>query len=172
MPGPHNWRHRFKGHVSRWTVPREAILEFLSKSSKHMSAKEIHASLCKSYPRMGLTTIYRTLELLARMGFITKLTLGDGQSRYEFKSSEKEKHHHHLICTECGKIINYSEFLDEELKLVRKTEERLAKKYDFKILDHNIEFLGICEKCNKSKNITKRTEELKKKSKERVENAK
>jgi len=91
MPGPHNWRHRFKGHVSRWTVPREAILEFLSKSSKHMSAKEIYASLCKSYPGMGLTTIYRTLELLARMGFITKLTLGDGQSRYDTSSNLAKK---------------------------------------------------------------------------------
>ncbi len=153
MPEPQNWRHIFKGHASRWTMPREAILESLSKASKHMSAKEIYASLGKSYPGMGLTTVYRTLELLARMGLITKITLGDGQSRYEFKSSEKEKHHHHLICTECGKIINYSEFLAEELKLVRKTEERLAKKYDFKILDHNIEFLGICEKCNKSKKV-------------------
>jgi Fur family ferric uptake transcriptional regulator len=128
-------------------VPREVILEFLSKSSKHWSAKEIHASLYKSYPGTGLTTVYRTLDLLAQMGLITKLTLGDGQSRYEFKSREKEKHHHHLICTGCGKIIDYSEFLDEELKLVRKTERRLAKKYDFKILDHNIEFLGVCKKC-------------------------
>ena len=147
MPGPHKWKHRFEGNVSRWTVPREAILKFLSRSSKHMSVKEIYASLYKSYPGIGLTTVYRTLELLARMGIITKLTLGDGQSRYEFKSSEKEEHHHHLICTKCGKIIDYSEFLDEELNLVRKTEERLAKKYNFKILDHNIEFLGICEKC-------------------------
>jgi Fur family ferric uptake transcriptional regulator len=147
MPEPQNWRHIFKDHVSRWTVPRKAILEFLSKSSNHLSAKEIHASLCKSYPGMGLTTVYRTLELLTRMDFITKITLGDGQSLYEFKSKEKEKHHHHLICTKCGKIIDYSEFLGEELELVRKTEGRLAKKYDFKILDHNIEFLGICKKC-------------------------
>jgi len=147
MPGPHKWKHRFKGNVSRWTGPREAILEFLSRSSKHMSVKEIYASLYKSYPGMGLTTVYRTLELLAQMGLITKLTLGDGQSRYEFKSGEKEEHHHHLICTKCAKIIDYTEFLDEELELVRKTEERLAKKYDFKILDHNIEFLGICKKC-------------------------
>lgn len=147
MPGPHKWKHRFKGNVSRWTVPREAILEFLSKSSKHMSAKEIYASLYKSHPGMGLTTVYRTLELLAQMGLITKLTLGDGKSRYEFKSGEKKDHHHHLICTECGKIIDYTEFLNEELELVEKTEERLAKKYDFKITDHNIEFLGLCKKC-------------------------
>ena len=147
MPGPHRLRHNFKGHVSRWTMPREAILKLLSRSPKHLSAKEIYASLHQSYPGMGLSTVYRTLDLLARMGIVTKLALGDGQSRYEFKSSEKEEHHHHLICTHCGKIINYSEFLDEELKLVKKTEDRLAKKYDFKILDHNIEFLGICKKC-------------------------
>ena len=147
MPGPHKFRHRFEGHVSRWTMPREAILEFLSRSSKHMSAKEIYASLYDTYPGMGLTTVYRTLDLLARMGIITKLTLGDGQSRYEFKSSKKKDHHHHLICTTCGRIINYSEFLDEELNLIKKTEERLAKKYNFLIQDHNIEFLGICGKC-------------------------
>jgi Fur family ferric uptake transcriptional regulator len=147
MPGPHKLRHRFKGHVSRWTMPREAILELLSKSSKHMSAKEIYASLYNTYPGMGLTTVYRTLDLLARMGIVTRLILGDGQSRYEFKLSEKKDHHHHLICTNCGEIIDYSEFLDEELRLVRKTEERLEKKYEFKIMDHNIEFLGLCEKC-------------------------
>ena len=148
MPYHHRLRRKFEGHASRWTMPRETILKLLSRSAQHMSAKEIYASLHKSYPGMGLSTVYRTLDLLARMGIVTKLALGDGQSRYEFKSSEKEEHHHHLICTNCGKIINYSEFLDEELSLIRKTEERLAKKYKFKILDHNIEFLGICAKCN------------------------
>jgi Fur family ferric uptake transcriptional regulator len=81
------------------------------------------------------------------MGLVTKLILGDGQSRYEFKSSKKEEHHHHLLCTQCGKILDYSEFLDEELELVRKTEKKLEKKYNFKIFDHNIEFLGLCERC-------------------------
>ena len=147
MPGHHKLRQRFKGHASRWTMPREAILKLLSRSPKHMSAKEIYASLHRSYPGMGLSTVYRTLDLLARMGIVAKLSLGDGQSRYEFKSKKKEEHHHHLICTNCGKIINYSEFLNDELSLVKKTEEQLAKKYNFVIQDHNIEFLGICEKC-------------------------
>lgn len=151
MPGPHRMRGRLKSQVSRWTIPREAILELLSRSSKHMSAKEIYASLYKTYPGMGLTTVYRTLDLLARTGVVTKLSLGDKQSRYEFKSAGKEEHHHHLVCTDCGKIIDYSEFLDEELRLVKKTEERLEKKYDFRIDDHNIEFLGLCGKC-KQKN--------------------
>jgi Fur family ferric uptake transcriptional regulator len=147
MAGSRSLRQGFKGHASRLTAPRQAILEFLSKSSKHMSAKEIYSSLHRSYPGLGLSTIYRTLDLLARMGIVTKLSLGDGQSRYELRSKKKEEHHHHLICTNCGKIINYSEFLDEELRLVKKTEDKLAKKYNFVIQDHNIEFLGICEKC-------------------------
>nr|MBC8359613.1 transcriptional repressor [Candidatus Aminicenantes bacterium] len=76
MPGPHKWQQRFRTHVSRWTVPREVILDLLSRTSKHMSAKEIYASLYKMYPGIGLTTIYRTLDLLMRPGFINKFTIG------------------------------------------------------------------------------------------------
>ena len=112
-----------------------------------MSAKEIYASLYKMYPGIGLTTVYRTLDLLVRMGFINKLTFADGPSRYEFKSEKKEKHHHHLLCKNCGRIIDYSDFINEELELVKKTEETLAKKHNFKVLDHNIEFYGLCEEC-------------------------
>ncbi|KPJ69901.1 ferric uptake regulation protein [candidate division WOR-1 bacterium DG_54_3] len=153
MPGPHKWRHRFQGSVSRWTMPREVILEYLSRTSKHMSAKEIYAHLHRMYPGIGLTTIYRTLDLLVRLGLINKFEFGDGQSRYEFKSDKKKEHHHHLICTKCGKIIDYSNFVEEELQLVKKTEEELAKKYNFAIQDHNIEFLGLCEKCKKASSL-------------------
>lgn len=147
MHGPLKWRHRFRGYISRWTVPREVILDLLSQTSKHMSAKEIYASLYKMYPGIGLTTVYRTLDLLSRMGIINKLTFGDRQNRYEFRSGKKKEHHHHLICTKCGRIIDYSDFIDEELELVKKTEETLAEKYNFTVLDHNIEFYGLCEKC-------------------------
>ena len=147
MPGPHKWRRRFRAHVTRWTVPREVILDFLSRTSKHMSAKEIYASLYKMYPGIGLTTVYRTLDLLVRAGFINKFTIRGGQSRYEFKSEKKNDRHHHFLCTKCGRIIDYSDSLDEELELVKKTEETLAKKHNFKVLDHNIEFYGLCEKC-------------------------
>jgi Fur family ferric uptake transcriptional regulator len=147
MPGPHKWRKRFNGHVSRWTVPREAILGLLSRTTKHMSAKEIYAALIKFNPGIGLTTIYRTLDLLYRTGLINKVVLGDGQARYEFRSENGKSHHHHLICTRCGRIIDYSEFEEEELELIKKTEKHLSKKFDFKIRDHNIEFLGLCNKC-------------------------
>lgn len=148
MPGPHKWRHRMRGHVSRWTAPREVILDLLSRTSKHMSAKEIYADLLKMYPGIGLTTVYRTLDLLYRTGLINKFDFGEGQSRYEFKSGGKKEHHHHLICTKCGKIIDYSDFVDEELELIKKVEATLEKRHNFKPSDHNIEFYGVCEKCS------------------------
>jgi Fur family ferric uptake transcriptional regulator len=147
MPGPHKWRHRFKNHVSRWTLPREAILALLSKTSKHMSAKEIYDALSHAYPGIGLSTIYRTLSLLVQTGFLNQIHIGDGQSRYEFKSGNEGEHHHHLICTKCGRIINYNDFQEEELDLVKKAEKSVAKKYDFIVHDHNIDFFGLCKHC-------------------------
>jgi len=147
MSGHYKWRHRFQGQVCRWTMPREAILNLLSQTSKHLSAKEIYANLYRMYPGIGLTTVYRTLDLLYRMGLIHKMDIGDGQSRYEFRSGEKKEHHHHLICSKCGRIIDYSDFIDEELELVNKVEKNLAQKYNFLVQDHNIEFYGLCQKC-------------------------
>lgn len=147
MPGSYKWQNRFRGVCSRWTIPREAILELLSRVSGHMSAKNIYAALYPMYPGIGLTTIYRTLDLLTRTGHVNKITLGDGKSRYEFRSGERKDHHHHLICLKCGRIINYTDFVQEELELVKKIGDALAKKHNFHIQDHNIEFLGVCEKC-------------------------
>jgi Fur family transcriptional regulator, ferric uptake regulator len=147
MPGPHHWRRRFRENVCRWTAPRESVLDLLSRKAGHLSAKEIYASLYQTYPGLGLTTVYRTLELLHGLGIVQKVASGDGQSRYEIKSIHPRDHHHHLICTRCGKIVDYRDFVGEELELVKKTEQALAKRYDFEIRDHNIEFLGFCKEC-------------------------
>jgi Fur family ferric uptake transcriptional regulator len=147
MPRPYKWQHRLQGHGSRWTVPRRAVLDLLSHTSKHMSAKEVYNSLQKVYPGIGLTTVYRTLDLLVRMGLLHKFSFGTGESRYEFKSDTDDSHHHHLICTCCGKILDYTDFVDEELELVKKTERALASKHNFSITGHNIEFYGLCARC-------------------------
>jgi Fur family ferric uptake transcriptional regulator len=150
MPGPDRWRKRMQGRVQRWTATREAILDLLSHTSRHLSAKDIYAALYQKFPTIGLTTVYRTLDLLHRSGLINKLILGDGQARYEFKMGKKVSHHHHLVCMGCDKIIDYSEFEKEEMELVKKTEALLSKKFHFLITDHNIEFLGYCRACQKS----------------------
>lgn len=149
MPGPKKWQRRMRGHGSRWTAPREAVVDLLSQTNQHMSAKDIYNALIRIYPGIGLTTIYRTLDLLEKMKLMKKLSLAGGESKYELIHNKNNSHHHHLICTGCGKIIDYDDFVDEELQLITKTEETLSKKHNFVINDHNIEFYGICEQCRK-----------------------
>jgi len=112
-----------------------------------MSAQEIYNDLSKAYPGIGQSTIYRTLSLLVQTGFLNKIDIGNGPSRYEYRSGSKKAHHHHLICTKCGKIIDYSDFIDEEEKLVKEAEKNIAGKYNFQVKDHNIEFYGLCKEC-------------------------
>lgn len=112
-----------------------------------MSPKDIFAEIGRKYPGIGLTSVYRTLELLDRMGLLHKIRIGDGQIRYELKQQDQDDHHHHLICTRCGKIIDYTDFVDEELELIKKTEASVALRHGFQIQDHKIEFYGICGSC-------------------------
>ena len=143
----YKWRQRFQKHVSRWTLPRESILDLLSRTSKHLSAKEIYNDLSKAYPGIGQSTIYRTLSLLVQTDFLNKLDIGNGPSHYEYKSTSKKEHHHHLVCIKCRKIIDYSDFIEKEDKLIKEAEKNIAGKYNFQVQDHNIEFYGLCKNC-------------------------
>jgi Fur family transcriptional regulator, ferric uptake regulator len=146
---PRQRRHRddLKDHCARWTVPRGEILDLLARTEQHLSAKDVHRLLLPDNPDIGLTTVYRTLELLEKAGLARRMHAGDGQARFEYRHADGTDHHHHLICTACGTILNYRDFETEELELVRRTEELLARKHGFLIKDHNIEFLGLCATC-------------------------
>ncbi|MEW5692915.1 MAG: transcriptional repressor [Candidatus Hydrogenedentota bacterium] len=142
------WGGMFRGYGRRITVPRQKILSVLNSTDKHLTAEEIYFKVYQEYPTIGLTTVYRTLELLAKMGVINKFDIGDGKARFELAGDDKkEKHHHHLICNSCHRIIDYHEFADEEKDLIEKTEKALSKTYDFKIHGHLINFYGLCKYC-------------------------
>jgi Fur family ferric uptake transcriptional regulator len=145
------WTHgKFKSSGYRLTVPRQAILETLHNTSGHLSAEDIYLSVHKGYPAIGLTTVYRTLELLVRTGLVFKFDFGDGRARYELSEGPQSMgHHHHLVCTGCGRIVDYKDFIEEELDLLKKTEKGLSKKYNFKITNHLIQFYGLCDRCRK-----------------------
>ncbi len=138
---------QIKNYCARWTAPREEIFNILISSQEHLSAKDIYAVLGPEKSEIGLTTVYRTLELLNKAGLARKMNAGDGQIRWEYIRGDHSDHHHHLICSGCGKILNYRDFEKEELDLVHKTEEILTKKYGFLIREHNIEFIGLCPDC-------------------------
>ncbi len=144
------WHGRFRGCGYRITASREVILKVLSETKKHLSAEEIFISAHKLNPAIGLTTIYRTLDILVSMGLISKFDFGDGRSRYELSEGpDGSRHHHHLICTSCNRVIDYTDFIDEEVDLLIRTEKGLSEKYNFKISHHLIQFYGLCSNCQK-----------------------
>lgn len=146
--GPGWWHGRFRGCGYRITIPRQEILKVLNQTEEHLSAEEIYLRVHKVYPSVGLTTVYRTLEVLADMGLVFRLEFGDGKARYELVEGPKGKlHHHHLVCTDCGRVIDYTDFISEEKELLDKTEKALSSRHNFKILNHQIHFYGLCNKC-------------------------
>ena len=133
------------------TIPRKAILEVLSNSEDPLSAEDIYISVHGMYPAIGLTTVYRTLDLLVQTGVVYKFDFGDGRARYELMDHFSTKaHHHHLICTSCKTIIDYDDFVHEELDLIHKTEDALSKRHSFQIKGHTMQFYGLCDKCGKN----------------------
>jgi Fur family ferric uptake transcriptional regulator len=146
------WQGKFRGCGYRLTLGREAILDVLSKTEGHLSAEDIYMKIHPKYPNVGLTSIYRTLDILSNLGMVYKLDFGDGRARYEFAEGPKgAHHHHHLVCTGCNRVIDYTDFIDDEIELLNQTERGLSKKYNFKITNHLIQFYGLCEKCSAKK---------------------
>jgi len=141
------WHVKLRARGHRTTIPRNAVIELLDRSTKHPSAEEVYLAVHRTYPAIGLTTVYRTLELLEQMGIIRKLVFGDGRSRYEISDGPRWRYHQHLFCTKCGRVMDYSDFVAEELKLLKKIGEVLSRKYKFKISTHQLHFYGLCEKC-------------------------
>ena len=148
--GPPWWHGKFRGCGYRITAGREAILDALSKSDKHLSAEDIYMKVHPKYPNIGLTTIYRTLDVLVQLGLVFKFDFGDKRARYELAEGPKgAHHHHHLVCTKCRRVLDYTDFIDEEVELLNQTEKGLSKKYNFKITNHLIQFYGLCSNCAK-----------------------
>jgi Fur family ferric uptake transcriptional regulator len=134
----------------RMTEGRETVLDVLAgaKRGEHLSAEDIYMKAHQICPAVGLTSVYRTLDLLVQLSMVDKFDFGDGRARYELaEGSSGVKHHHHLVCTGCGAILEYDDFLEEELRLVKSTEEGLSNQYGFKITGHVFQFYGLCKRC-------------------------
>jgi len=145
------WNHRLHDAGFRLTHPREIIINILRNTDKHLSAEDIYIKALKINPSIGLTTVYRTLDLFNQIGVVQKFDFGDKRSRYELiKNPQKQEHHHHLVCIQCKTIIDYNNFMKEELELMNKTEKALSKIHHFMIMHHVINFYGLCKNCQTS----------------------
>jgi Fur family ferric uptake transcriptional regulator len=132
----------------RITSGRKAILEVLSELRGHLSAEDVYIKVHDNYPAIGLASVYRTLQMLVNVGIVFKFDFGDGRARYELvECPSGQNHHHHFICTSCGRIIDHSDFIEVELAFLKKVEEGLMAKYGLRITNHNLQFQGLCDRC-------------------------
>ena len=121
------------------THPRVKILELLqSNPESHLTAEEIHSRLLKKEETIGLATIYRVLTQLEIAGLIQKNHFDETLSTYEIK----KQHHDHLICTSCGKIV---EFVNDDLE---RLQEKISDTYQFKLNSHVMTLFGVCKNGN------------------------
>lgn len=138
-------REKLKAANYKLTRQREQIIEVLEEhADEHLSAEDVHLLVLQKSRDAGLTTVYRTLDTLEKIGILHKIDFGDGRTRYELRHSHEEHHHHHLICVSCGKVDEFKDALLEEL------ESSIKKEHKFRILDHQVKFFGYCRECQKN----------------------
>lgn len=143
-----NRLEQFKENNHRITKTREAVLAHFEKNHKPITAREIINHLHALGLTVNKTTVYRELTFLLSQDFIKEVRLSDQELHYETTSMD---HHHHLICTNC-KSIEGVEYNSVETELV-KLEKDFAKRHDFLLQDHMLEFFGLCAQCQKGASV-------------------
>jgi Fur family ferric uptake transcriptional regulator len=130
-----------KHHGYKLTPQRRAVIGAIASSSDHLTPADIYRKVHQEHPAIGLTTIYRTLEMLARLELICELHAGGNSHSYTIGARE---HHHHLICSGCGAVVNFSGHHLSRL------EARLSRETGFEIEGHLLEFTGRCQNCQQN----------------------
>ncbi len=129
-------------HHLKETKERSVVLRAFLSAERHVTAEELHDALKKRGDIIGLATVYRTLNLFCECGLAEQRQFGDGHTRYEL--TYNVKHHDHLICTQCHRIIEF-ENLD-----IERLQDEVARRNRFTVYNHKLEIYGLCEDCAKA----------------------
>jgi Fur family ferric uptake transcriptional regulator len=133
-----SWANTFAGTPHRLTNQRRVILRQLAGTRKYMTAKELYTRLAPLKPRIGLATVYRTLETLRHLGLVATAQ-AHGEMAYLYCGSG---HHHHAVCTRCGRVD------DVPCRSLPKFERLLSNALRFRLTEHQLEFYGVCARCS------------------------
>ena len=122
------------------TPQRQAVLRVLASSREHLTPAAAYERVRQDHPHIGLVTVYRTLEILARLELVCRVHVGGRCTSYKVAPSG---HHHHLICSDCGAVTDFADCNLGEL------EQSLSRQTGFEIDSHLLEFTGRCQNCQK-----------------------
>ena len=126
-------------HGHRLTAARQTIIEALVQSEGHITADALAARVHATVPQIGRMTVYRTLELLSRLGVVRPIYQGTGAAHYVLMTGGS---HHHLICNRCHGVIEFDDCTAGELA------RQLADRFNFQVSSHLLELNGICANCH------------------------
>lgn len=133
-------RRYLSDHGLKSTRQRDLIAEAFFAAGTHLRIDDILDRVRDLDERVSQATVYRTMKLLKDCGLAVERHFGDGQTLYEPADAEHD-HHDHLICTHCGKIV---EFVDDHIE---ELQEEVAIKHGFAVTDHKMELYGLCPDC-------------------------
>jgi Fur family ferric uptake transcriptional regulator len=125
--------------MTRNTRQRAEVLALLDGTDEFRSAQQLHAELRSRGAEVGLTTVYRTLQLLADAGEVDQMRLPDGEQIY--RRCSRSQHHHHLVCRSCGRVV------EVEGPAVERWADGIAAEHGFVDVDHTLEIFGTCRRC-------------------------
>ena len=133
------------GHLQRAglrrTAQRDLILEAFLRTEEHLTSEDLYRLVQREDPSVGHTTVYRTLKLLTDAGLAREVRFGDNKTYYEHHYNHE--HHDHMICTACGKVI---EFYSAEIEAL---QDQMADNFGFRPTHHSLRLWGLCDECPK-----------------------
>ena len=129
---------RLKDQDFRVTPQRLAVLKILAVSDEHPSVEMIYEKVRPDFPTTSLATIYKTVSLLKQIGEVVELDFSGESNRYD---GNKPYPHPHLICTQCKTVV------DPDVATVTELSKELANKTGYRIVNHRLDFFGICPRC-------------------------
>ena len=130
--------HKLKEHKFRITPQRMAVLKILAASHDHPSVEQVFEQVKQDFPTTSLATVYKTVTLLKQLNEVLELGFPEGGNRYDGNNPDP---HPHLICIKCKKI------MDPEVSGLNHMTRKLALETGFEIVDHRLDFFGICPDC-------------------------
>jgi len=125
----------------RRTSQRDLILETFLRTEEHLTSEDLYRLVKRSDANVGHTTVYRTLKLLTEAGLAREVRFGDNKTYYEHHFNHS--HHDHMICTSCGRVI---EFFSAEIEAL---QDQMADNFGFRPTHHSLRLWGICRECQK-----------------------
>jgi Fur family ferric uptake transcriptional regulator len=132
------FKNIFREKKLRLSHPRFLIYQELSNTVNPLSPQELYHGLLKKKRRIGLTSIYRSLDLFESLGIVFKIING---SSVKYKLCELEDHHHHIVCKTCGHVVEF-DFCD-----ISDWSKKVMESTGYEVTDHQLNFYGFCKAC-------------------------